>query len=74
MHVLIVGSGIGGLTLAQCLRKQGISLEIFERTWTRTRAFRDRLLLSTRMTVLALRILPKYLSSAQNGFDFGTGS
>ena len=30
-HVLIVGAGIGGLTLAQCLRKQGVSFEIFER-------------------------------------------
>lgn len=31
MHVLIVGAGLGGLTLAQTLRKQGISYEIFER-------------------------------------------
>jgi 2-polyprenyl-6-methoxyphenol hydroxylase-like FAD-dependent oxidoreductase len=31
MHVLIVGAGTGGLTLAQNLRKQGISYEIFER-------------------------------------------
>jgi len=30
-HVLIVGAGIGGLTLAQCLRKHGISYDIFER-------------------------------------------
>ena len=31
MHVLIVGAGVGGLSLAQALRKQGISYEIFER-------------------------------------------
>ncbi|KAI8711024.1 Fad binding domain protein [Fusarium sp. LHS14.1] len=31
MHVLIVGAGLGGLTLAQTLRKQGISFEIFDR-------------------------------------------
>lgn len=31
MHVLILGAGPGGLTVAQCLRKQGISYEIFDR-------------------------------------------
>ncbi|KAJ5103127.1 Monooxygenase FAD-binding [Penicillium argentinense] len=31
MKVLIVGAGIGGLTLAQNLRQLGISYEIFER-------------------------------------------
>lgn len=31
MHVLIVGAGLGGLSLAQTLRKQGVSFEIFDR-------------------------------------------
>lgn len=30
-HVLIVGAGLSGLTLAQILRKNGVSYEIFER-------------------------------------------
>lgn len=31
LRVLIIGAGIGGLTLAQALRKQGIDFEIFEK-------------------------------------------
>ena len=30
-HVLIVGAGLGGMCLAQALRKQGITSELFER-------------------------------------------
>ncbi|KAH9895416.1 hypothetical protein F4778DRAFT_783772 [Xylariomycetidae sp. FL2044] len=30
-HVLIIGAGLGGLALAQALRKKGISYEIFDR-------------------------------------------
>lgn len=39
MHVLIAGAGLGGLTLAQSLRKQGISYEIFERDANRDARF-----------------------------------
>ncbi|KAK1752859.1 FAD-dependent urate hydroxylase [Echria macrotheca] len=35
-HVLIIGAGIGGLTLAQSLRKRGVTFEIFERDASRT--------------------------------------
>lgn len=31
MHVLIIGAGVGGLSLAQTLRNQNVSFEIFER-------------------------------------------
>ncbi len=30
-HTVIIGAGIGGLTLAQALRKKGLTFEIFER-------------------------------------------
>ncbi|KAL8923178.1 MAG: hypothetical protein Q9208_004741 [Pyrenodesmia sp. 3 TL-2023] len=39
MHVLIVGAGLGGLGLAQSLRKQGISFEVFERDETENSRF-----------------------------------
>ncbi len=39
MHVLIVGAGIGGLTLAQGLKRSGVSVAVYERDRTR----RDRL-------------------------------
>ncbi|KAI0816584.1 FAD/NAD(P)-binding domain-containing protein [Xylaria sp. FL0064] len=29
-HIIIIGAGLAGLTLAQCLRKQGASFEIFD--------------------------------------------
>ncbi len=36
IHVLVVGGGIGGLTLAQGLRKAGVSVGVYERDRTRT--------------------------------------
>lgn len=31
LHVLIIGAGVGGLFLAQFLRKQGVDFSIYER-------------------------------------------
>jgi salicylate hydroxylase len=34
-HVIIIGGGIGGLTLAQGLKKNGISCAVYERDLSR---------------------------------------
>ena len=31
MHVLVIGGGVGGLTLAQGLKKSGVSVAVYER-------------------------------------------
>jgi len=36
LHVLIIGGGIGGLTLAQGLKKSGVTADLYERDRTRT--------------------------------------
>lgn len=36
LHVVIIGGGIGGLTLAQGLKKSGVSATVYERDRTRT--------------------------------------
>jgi 2-polyprenyl-6-methoxyphenol hydroxylase-like FAD-dependent oxidoreductase len=36
LHVLIIGGGIGGLTLAQGLKKSGVNVAVFERDRTMT--------------------------------------
>ena len=36
LHVVIIGGGIGGLALAQGLRKSGVSVAVYERDGTRT--------------------------------------
>jgi salicylate hydroxylase len=35
-HVIVVGGGIGGLCLAQGLRKAGVSVAVYERDRSRT--------------------------------------
>jgi salicylate hydroxylase len=36
LHVIVIGGGIGGLTLAQGLKKSGVSVAVYERDRTRT--------------------------------------
>ena len=36
LHVIVIGGGIGGLTLAQGLKKAGVSVAVYERDRTRT--------------------------------------
>jgi 2-polyprenyl-6-methoxyphenol hydroxylase-like FAD-dependent oxidoreductase len=36
-HVIVIGAGLGGLCLAQGLRKAGVSVEVYERDRTRSR-------------------------------------
>ena len=36
LHIVIIGGGIGGLTLAQGLKKSGVSAAVYERDRTRT--------------------------------------
>jgi 2-polyprenyl-6-methoxyphenol hydroxylase-like FAD-dependent oxidoreductase len=36
LHVLIIGGGIGGLTLAQGLKKSGVNVAVYERDRTMT--------------------------------------
>jgi salicylate hydroxylase len=35
-HVIIIGGGLGGLTLAQGLKKHGISCVVYEKDMSRT--------------------------------------
>ena len=35
-HVVIIGGGIGGLCLAQGLKRAGVSVAVYERDLTRT--------------------------------------
>src|ERR1700739_5181333 len=36
LHIVIIGGGIGGLTLAQGLKQAGVSVAVYERDRTRT--------------------------------------
>jgi hypothetical protein len=60
MHVLIIGAGPGGLTVAQCLRKEGFPLRSSTAMQARMRDSRVELLAYTRKKLYFLRAKCNY--------------
>lgn len=50
-HVIVVGAGIGGLCLAQGLRRAGVSVAVYERNRSRTDRLEGSAFTSTRPAV-----------------------
>uniref|UniRef100_K3WTH6 FAD-binding domain-containing protein n=1 Tax=Globisporangium ultimum (strain ATCC 200006 / CBS 805.95 / DAOM BR144) TaxID=431595 RepID=K3WTH6_GLOUD len=78
-HVLIIGGGIGGLCLAQGLKKHGISFTVFERDPSptyRTQGYRLRIsdegytALETNLTASVLELYNKSTAEFRPGFSF----
>ncbi|MGH6673155.1 MAG: NAD(P)-binding protein, partial [Xanthobacteraceae bacterium] len=65
LHVIVIGGGIGGLTLAQGLKKQGVSLAVYERDRTRTERLQGyRVHINPAGSLALHECLPPYLFEA----------
>ena len=63
MRVLIVGAGLGGLALAQVLKKQGVDFEIFDRDESEFSRRQGWAIGINKLSVLNMWLEPKELLS-----------